>query len=209
MSLIKSLFIIPAIALGLSACTLKNESYINTQKLQARVEAKEFVLENDQDIQEVADLYKRGGQDSVRIVSTYTDGNASLAQKNALNAASRLKALGVRNVSADAVSGSDNVIIANFELLDVAAHDSCVSIKDRITQSKGYGVGDYRFGCEIDGNFGKQIANTADLEGRVPDEGFYKDNDGRQTANVIDEYRKGEPNKRMVGLNSSEVAESK
>ncbi len=206
MSLTK-IFLIPVLMMGVSACTLTNESMINEQKLQARVEAQEYILEDDQDIQYVADLYKRGGQDSVRIISTYTDGNAHIAKDNAVSAASRLKALGVRNVSADAISGADNVTLANFEMLNVAAHKSCLPIPGKVKTIDGFGLEGYRLGCEIDNNVGKQIANMADLEGRVPDSGFYKDNDGRQAANVVDEYRKGETNPRLQGLSSSDIAE--
>lgn len=207
MSLTK-LILTPALIIGLSACTLTNKSMINEQNLQSRVEAKEFILSDDQDIQYVADLYKRGGQDAVRVVSTYTDGNADIAKKNAMSAASRLKALGVHNVSADAIAGADNTTLANFEMLQAAAHESCLPIPGKVKTVDGYGLGAYRLGCEIDNNIGKQIANTADLEGRVPDTGFYGDNDGRQAANVVDEYRKGEPNPALIGLNSSDIAES-
>lgn len=207
MSLTK-LFLIPVVMIGVSACTLTNQSMVNEQSLQSRVEAKEYILESDQDIQYVADLYKRGGQDAVRIVSTFTDGHESTAHKNALSAASRLKALGITNVSADIVSGSENVTLANFEMLEIAAHESCLPIPGKIKTVDGYGLGAYRLGCEIDNNIGKQIATTSDLEGRVPDSGFYSNNDGSQAASVVDEYRKGEPNERLIGLNSSDIAES-
>lgn len=206
MSLIKSCLIATCV-LSISACTLSSQSMVNEQKLQSRVEAKELVLNDDQDLQYVADLYKRGGQDEVRVISTYTKGNAQTAKHNALSAAKRLKALGVNNVSADAMPGAKDMTLANLELLNVAAHESCLPIPGKVKSVDGYGLGAYRLGCEIDNQMGKQMANIRDMEGRVPDSGFYSDNDGRQAANVIDQYRLGETNPRLEGLNSSEIAE--
>lgn len=202
----RSIKILP-LALLLVGCTQTEPSIVNEQPLRTALENREIVLASDTDVQDTADLWKRGGQGPVELISTYRAGNVGLANYNASSAAERLKRLGVTDVKITTIPASSNRVIANVTALTAGADKSCTQTPGMTSSVADYDYNDYRLGCGVDDRMGQQVARTADLEGRVPGQNHGKSSDASRQGNVVDAYRTGKGNEPLKGLDASDVAE--
>lgn len=191
----------------LTACTQTEPSIVNAHPLYSALKAEEIVLRDGGDVSRVADLYQRGGTKPVEIVVSYQDGNEHEAQTVAETAQRKLRAAGVDRTVITTIPGSQNRVIALVTALEAGADPSCTAIPGTKGSVAAYHYGDYRLGCAIDREMGKQVARTQDIEGRAPGASYYDDTDGQRTGNIVNDYREGKVNEPLEGLAASDTVE--
>lgn len=142
----------------------------------------------------LADAYSRYGASTMQLSLAYDpnakDYNAVKAFKDLARIKSGLEEQGVHGITADTVKaeGGEPILMVSYDAVKAAAPAGCRNMPgfdDGLTTEQ---VGDYRFGCSIDGMLAKQIYRPSDLQGYAGSD----DIDGRRAANTVEYYRRVE-----------------
>ena len=142
-------------------------------------------------IYNLVENYKRYGVDTLQLSLAYDPAsktyNAMKAFEDLATIKGKLAKLGVRTVKAETVKseGSEPTLMVSFDSVTAQGPAGCRNMPgfdDGLTTGH---IGEYKFGCSVDGLIAKQIYRPTDLAGRTGSDPI----DGRRATNTIEHYR--------------------
>ena len=198
-----------SIALMVSACDISTPSQVLTAKLAIKNEMVTEIFPSDHvdssHVEVTARKIMRNGNHDVVMTIPYLPGHGAAAAN-----------LGAAYKNAFALQGVTHFTVAlvvmngteDAGLPVVSYHAAVASQQGGCTRIPGYEGSDnmdeadrYRFGCETQAEFGKMVADPADLLGRAPS----SEADSRRNGIIIDPYQAGTPNQPLKGMSASSI----
>lgn len=195
------------LSLSLVGCDLYTEGSLNTQQIMV----KEEMFHDDVAVADVDDAYIEAlangfykyGDGMLDIAVTYDPhskvNTAMEANQNVSDITSSLRKAGIYNVKGSILpvshQGDVSRMAVSYMSYSAKAPDDCGQISGLSGKGLDYDP-EYRFGCSVDTMIAKQVSRPRDLAGRSNTDQF---TDGRASANIVDTYRLGAPNKPLDG----------
>ncbi len=195
----------------LSACDMYTQGTVNSSRLQVREEMFSDEIPTAQITKSyavsLAQQYKRAGGGPVGLRVTYDPlsktSTAMKAGEQAARIAGLLRAEGIRDVAAGIIpvreQGAESLALISFSSYSAEAPPDCATMPGYADTNIDHNP-DYRLGCTVETLFARQVAHPQDLTG---DNTISPGTDGRRAANIVDVYRRGEPNKPLKGESST------
>ena len=207
-----------ALPLVTVACSLDTKSDVIS--MQERVELRQgsqtmrlpTASMNEAALADAADQYRRLGDGPVYVTVTYDPKSKTNTAMNATEEAARIATYLRRKggagveISSDIIpvmkSGSSSDTLITYDVVTAHAPEGC-EVLGGLDGTQTHVNTDYRYGCTMETKLSRQIASPKDLKGRA---GVGSDTaDGRRQANIINTYKKGDPNPALIGESSSQA----
>lgn len=201
-----------AASLSIAACSMDTESNFIAarEKVQLREENAAIRIPTasagESTLAAIAEDYRRTGRGAIEITVTYDPKSRSNTAMKAASESARIADYLRRKAGAEIAmdllpvrnAGEQSETLITFPAYTAHAPD-CTPMAGT-DGTRTHINPDYKYGCTIESQLSKQIANPRDLAGR----GDLAPGDGRRQANVVDVYRSGEPNAALQGYSASE-----
>ncbi len=218
-SIIKKLSVLVIASVVLSGCQGYNpvttsQIYPVKMRLQQATTSEAFLIKNRPDtkrLKEIANHYNKTS-DGVMTLELHYSSRIKGQAERAVQTASKYKRLmreyGVRNTNVEMIPHSDGSQKVAEIKLSYKAWKTDAPVGCDPNHIPGYhgaegpeAVNDYKMGCEIETYLSKMVVRPKDLAGT---EGI-DDGDSRREGNVVENYKTGEPNEPLGGLEASNV----
>ncbi len=197
---------------SLCGCDMHRDTWVSPNKMQ--VEQKEFFEQVT--VQEasagyigaLAQDYDKRGKGPLDLTVTYDPASKTNTAMRASNNASRIGAAlrddGVPEVNVSILpvhqSGGVSNVLVGYDSYTALPPKDCTEIAG-INSTNIEADPDYKLGCSVNTALSQQIARPKDLAGSETDNPI---TDGRRSANIVERYRMGTPNKALEGETASE-----
>ncbi len=215
MTQMKKLFSMAGIltmALSMSACDMSTPSHLQVNKMVLREKAVAKSLEADHvdmaGVAVIAHDYTNRGKGAMVLNVPYeahSDAAKKMAQGYGSSYQKAFIKSGVSDVSMVMVPVTDKndaqKIVITYEALAALPADGCRRLPGHDGPDNMDAVDGYAFGCEMQLQMSKMIANPADLAGRAG----VQDNDSRRSGPFTEPYKSGVPNKKIQGYSASGI----
>ena len=199
--------------LAISACSMDRPTWVNGQRVELHQSSETTRLPvseiNDARLAGIAAHYRSSGEGAVYVTVTYDPKSKSNTAMKASGEAARistyLRRKGAAEVTSDILpinnSGNNSEALITYDAVTAHAPRDCNAMGG-LDGGETHSDEDYRYGCTIEMQLARQIANPKDLKGRDglrPEEA-----DGRRQANIVEDHRTGEPNAALEGESASQ-----
>ena len=154
--------------------------------------------------------YRSGGVGPAEVTVTYDPKSKTNTAMKAADEAARIAGFlrrrgAIDQVSSDIIpvinSGDRSEALITYDQVTAHAPRDCTSMGG-IDGTETHADEEYKYGCAVETQLSRQIANPNDLKGR---EGLPAGKaDGRRLTNIVEGYRTGTPNKALDGESASE-----
>lgn len=204
--------LVVALSLALTACDLSEPTTL-TQKnivVQEHGFSDEMLTAdvNNSYLAGLAEHFTKFGQGTLDVVVTYDQQNyrntAMMAGQNVANITESLRDLGVSSVNARVLpvkdQGDYSKVLVSYDYYTAQAPDGCGSMPGMDGGALAVNP-DYQLGCTLKTLTAQQVSRPKDLMGAENSDHL---TEGRSATNVVNQYRKGEPNKKLDGQAASE-----
>ena len=152
--------------------------------------------------------YHRYGNGAVDLTMTYDPAAQNYTAMNAIHTLEQtektLRQKGVHQVYAQTmpVKSGKPVLMVSYNVARALAPAGCSDMPGLYDNKTGRDIGDYRFGCGVDGLIARQLARPSDLEGRSA----MGARDGRREAVILDGYAAGVPRETLEGVERADLS---
>ena len=199
--------------LAIAACSMDKPTWVNSQRVELHQSSETTRLSvSDIDEAKLADIaahYRSSGDGPVYVTVTYDPKSKSNTAMKASGEAARistyLRRKGASEVTSDILpvssSGNSSEALITYDAVTAHAPRDCGAMGG-LDGGETHSDEDYKYGCTIEMQLARQIANPKDLKGRDglrPEEA-----DGRRQANIIEVHRTGARNAALEGESASQ-----
>jgi|GEM_PF-2143400 len=155
----------------------------------------------------IADGYRRAGEGGVFVTVTYDPKSRTNTAMKASGEAGRVteflrKKAGASvesNIMPVVQSGQVSELLITYDSYSAYAPQNCKTMGG-LEGTETHADEDYRYGCTIESNLARQIANPKDLKGQAG----LGATSGRRLSNIVEGYKTGEPNAALNGESASQ-----
>ncbi len=159
-------------------------------------------------LQNMAKDYRNRGESGMLVSVTYDPHSSVNTARHASDTASRIAAAlnrqGVRNLQVETLpvvdSGDGSRTIVSYAGLKAVPPSSCSNTLDMDMVHDLKRLEEMRLGCTIETHTARQVARPADLLGND----VMENSQGRYSANALEPYMSGQPNRALSGQNASD-----
>lgn len=156
----------------------------------------------------VAEHFSKYGNGVLDVVVTYDPHNhrntAMMAGQNVANVTANLRDLGVKSVNARVIpvmdQGDYSKTLVSYDYYTAQAPDGCGSMPG-MDGAEVVVNPDYQLGCTVKALTAQQVSRPKDLMGTENTDHL---TEGRSATNIVNQNRKGEPNKKLDGQTATE-----